>query len=84
MGKTAENGLPVCQPSSTSFAPAGSLPSTARQHGPPAGKFLVNYDIHYDNVLAGTREPWLVVDPKPITGDLEYGMAQVVPIWLIL
>lgn len=49
----------------------------ALQLGPATGKLLVNYDIHYDNVLAGTREPWLVVDPKPIIGDLEYGIAQI-------
>lgn len=49
----------------------------AVQLGPTAGNLLVNYDIHYDNVLAGTREPWQAVDPKPIIGDLEYGIAQI-------
>lgn len=38
------------------------------------GSLLVNEDLHYDNVLAGTREPWLVIDPKPIAGDVEYGV----------
>ncbi len=48
----------------------------ARQLGPSAGGLLVNYDLHYDNVLAGEREPWLAVDPKVVAGDLEYGLAQ--------
>ena len=48
----------------------------ARQLGPSAGSLLVNYDLHYDNVLAGEREPWLAVDPKVVAGDLEYGLAQ--------
>jgi streptomycin 6-kinase len=29
----------------------------------------VHGDLHYDNVLAGHREPWLVIDPKPLRGD---------------
>ena len=37
---------------------------------------LVNYDLHYADVLAGTREPWLAVDPKVVIGDPEYGLAQ--------
>jgi streptomycin 6-kinase len=36
-----------------------------RTLGPKAGSLLVNDDLHYENVLAGTREPWLVIDPKP-------------------
>jgi streptomycin 6-kinase len=38
-------------------------------------KFLVNQDLHYDNVLQGSREPWLVIDPKPVSGDIEFGVA---------
>ena len=30
---------------------------------------LLHGDLHYDNVLAGDREPWLVIDPKPLSGD---------------
>ncbi|MYW92328.1 aminoglycoside phosphotransferase [Amycolatopsis rubida] len=44
-----------------------------RDLGPAAGNALVNEDLHYENVLSGTREPWLVIDPKPLAGDLEYG-----------
>ena len=34
-----------------------------------AGHQLLHWDLHYDNVLAGTREPWLAIDPKPLAGD---------------
>ncbi|MFC9435534.1 aminoglycoside phosphotransferase family protein [Nocardia sp. NPDC057030] len=42
------------------------------QLGPDAARLLVNEDLHYENVLAGTREPWLVIDPKPLVGDPEF------------
>lgn len=45
-----------------------------RKLGPEAGSLLVNEDLHYENVLAGTREPWLAIDPKPLTGDVEFGV----------
>jgi streptomycin 6-kinase len=30
---------------------------------------LVHGDLHYLNVLSSDREPWLVIDPKPMSGD---------------
>ena len=36
---------------------------------------LVHTDLHYANVLAGDREPWLVIDPKPLSGDPHYEIA---------
>jgi streptomycin 6-kinase len=36
----------------------------------------VNQDGHYQDVLAGTREKWLVIDPKPLAGDVEFGAAS--------
>ncbi|MCF2526953.1 aminoglycoside phosphotransferase family protein [Yinghuangia soli] len=30
---------------------------------------LLHWDLHYDNVLAGDREPWLAIDPEPLAGD---------------
>jgi streptomycin 6-kinase len=38
----------------------------------PMGTTLVNEDPHYQNVLRGDREPWLMIDPKPLSGDPEY------------
>lgn len=33
---------------------------------------MVHGDLHYANVLAGDREPWLAIDPKPLSGDPHY------------
>nr|WP_055490656.1 aminoglycoside phosphotransferase family protein [Streptomyces sp. TP-A0356] len=33
------------------------------------GDRLLHWDLHYDNVLASDREPWLAIDPKPLAGD---------------
>ncbi|GAA1831479.1 aminoglycoside phosphotransferase family protein [Actinomadura chokoriensis] len=30
---------------------------------------LLHWDLHYDNILAGEREPWLAIDPEPLSGD---------------
>jgi streptomycin 6-kinase len=32
-------------------------------------------DLHFENVLAADREPWLVIDPKPMSGDAHYEVA---------
>jgi streptomycin 6-kinase len=45
-----------------------------RELGPVAGSALVNEDGHYLNVLRGDREPWLLIDPKPLVGDVEFGV----------
>jgi streptomycin 6-kinase len=45
-----------------------------RELGPEAGSLLVNEDLHYFNVLRGQREPWLVIDPKPIAADPEFAV----------
>jgi streptomycin 6-kinase len=36
---------------------------------------LIHGDLHYGNVLAADREPWLVIDPKPVNGDPHYELA---------
>jgi streptomycin 6-kinase len=33
------------------------------------GDRLLHWDLHYDNILAAQREPWLAIDPKPLAGD---------------
>lgn len=38
---------------------------------------MIHGDLHFDNVLAGEREPWLVIDPKPMAGDSHYEVAPV-------
>ncbi len=39
---------------------------------------LVHQDLHGENVLAAQREPWLVIDPKPLAGEREFSVASIV------
>lgn len=36
---------------------------------------LIHGDLHYENVMAADREPWLAIDPKPLNGDPHYELA---------
>jgi streptomycin 6-kinase len=36
---------------------------------PESGDRLLHWDLHYYNVMAARRRPWLVIDPKPLAGD---------------
>jgi streptomycin 6-kinase len=48
----------------------------ARVLAPSTGVLMVHADLHYGNVLAGTREPWLAIDPRPVIGDPEYSTPE--------
>ena len=37
----------------------------------PRARGLANQDLHQWNVLKAEREPWLVIDPKPLVGERE-------------
>ncbi|MER5771602.1 aminoglycoside phosphotransferase family protein [Streptomyces sp. NPDC001985] len=39
------------------------------------GDRLLHWDLHYGNVLAAEREPWLAIDPKPLAGDPGFELA---------
>jgi streptomycin 6-kinase len=39
---------------------------------------LVHQDLHAGNVLRAEREPWLVIDPKPLAGEPAFGIAALV------
>jgi streptomycin 6-kinase len=39
---------------------------------------LVHQDLHAGNVLRAEREPWLVIDPKPLAGEREFGLAALI------
>ena len=39
---------------------------------------LVNQDLHALNILAAERQPWLVIDPKPLVGERALGIAALV------
>jgi streptomycin 6-kinase len=51
----------------------------ARELAPTQGELvLVHQDLHGDNVLAAQREPWLVIDPKPLAAEREFAVAPIV------
>ena len=39
---------------------------------------LLHQDLQAVNVLAAEREPWLAIDPKPLVGEREFGIAPIV------
>jgi streptomycin 6-kinase len=39
---------------------------------------LVNQDLHAGNVLRAQRETWLLIDPKPLAGEREFGISAIV------
>lgn len=49
-----------------------SLPATQGE------QVLLHQDLHGGNVLAAQREPWLVIDPKPLVGEREFGLAPII------
>ncbi|HZS29024.1 MAG TPA: aminoglycoside phosphotransferase family protein [Candidatus Angelobacter sp.] len=38
----------------------------------------MHQDLHGDNVLRATREPRLVIDPKPLIGEREFSLAPII------
>ncbi len=44
---------------------------------PATPGLAVNGDLHSEQVLAGEREPWLVVDPVLLRGDVDYDLGRV-------
>jgi streptomycin 6-kinase len=36
---------------------------------------MVHTDLHYANVLAGQRQPWLAIDPKPLAAEPAFAVA---------
>ena len=50
-----------------------------RELAPTQGEqVLVHQDLHGENVLAAEREPWLVIDPKPLAAEREFSVAPIV------
>ena len=50
----------------------GKLSASQGQH------VLVHQDLHGENVLSAEREPWLVIDPKPLAGEREFALAPII------
>ncbi|MFG2679431.1 aminoglycoside phosphotransferase family protein [Streptomyces sp. NPDC048392] len=43
--------------------------AAVREVADEPGDRLLHWDLHYGNVLAADRAPWLAIDPKPLAGD---------------
>lgn len=54
----------------------GQATGLAAELAADAGASLVHADLHYDNILAGTRRPWLAIDPKAIAGKPELSIPE--------
>ena len=39
------------------------------------GSSVIHGNLHYENVLAADREPWLAIAPRPVNGDPPYEVA---------
>jgi streptomycin 6-kinase len=52
-----------------------ALDAAARLTG-PAGNLAVNGDLHSGQILRGTREEWLTVDPVLLRGDIAFDLGR--------
>ncbi len=48
----------------------------AKELSTSTSDLAVDGDLHYEQVLGGSREPWLAVDPVLLRGDIEYDLAR--------
>lgn len=55
-----------------------ALESLERLRGTRGEQVLVHQDLHADNVLSASREPWLAIDPKPLVGERELSLAPII------
>ena len=49
--------------------------SLCRELAADADGVVLHGDLHYGNVLAADREPWLAISPKPLNGDAHFEVA---------
>jgi streptomycin 6-kinase len=79
VAETIADSLPDRNAGAGSPVPARYLDAAvglALELGPDAGDRLVHADLHYGNVLAGEREPWLAIDPRVVSGDPEHAVPE--------
>ncbi|SMH28275.1 streptomycin 6-kinase [Rathayibacter oskolensis] len=55
-------------------AATGAASWLGDRHAPPLS---VDGDLHFEQVLAGSRSPWVVVDPVLLQGDPEYDLGRI-------
>ena len=61
--------LPVASPVPRRFVEQASALASDFAADAATDGTLIHADLHYANVLAAQREPWLAIDPKPLSGD---------------
>ncbi|MFI9171797.1 aminoglycoside phosphotransferase family protein [Streptomyces lincolnensis] len=76
LGDLARNMLDETTPTTLSRIPdpddrrlIADCAAAVRDVAAEPGDRLLHWDLHYENVLASTRAPWLAIDPKPLAGD---------------
>ena len=56
--------------------PSRLIDAAQAVHGELAGSMdqpvLLHGDLHHGNILAGTRQPWLAIDPQGVVGERAY------------
>jgi streptomycin 6-kinase len=50
----------------------------ADELGDAGEQVLIHADLHYGNVLAASRRPWLAVDPRALCGAPEYSVPELI------
>ena len=79
IAETIADSLPEWNASAGAPVPERHLDAAvglALEIGADAGDRLVHADLHYGNVLAGEREPWLAIDPRAVSGDPEHAVPE--------
>lgn len=57
----------------------GEVGALARELAATQGELVLTHqDLHAENVVAAAREPWLVIDPKPLAAEREFAVAPIV------
>jgi streptomycin 6-kinase len=57
---------------------AAALDAIAHLTASQAEQVLLHQDLHAGNILRAEREPWLAIDPKPLAGEREFGLAPLI------
>ncbi|HEV2067724.1 MAG TPA: aminoglycoside phosphotransferase family protein [Thermomicrobiales bacterium] len=67
----SERPFPQALPDALPDALLSRAIDAGQRYGPRSAPLLVNWDLHHGNILAGEREPRLVIDPMTVAGDPE-------------
>src|SRR4051794_40727517 len=77
--KASPDGFHTLEDEVEYWIDAGLEPGRARELASTQGeRVLAQQDLHGDNVLSAGREPWLVIDPKPLAAEREFAIVPIV------